>query len=46
MGRKVVIGKELVVKEELKENQSDDFVKILLITKKIYKVINENQEDS
>lgn len=46
MGRKVVLDKKLLFKEELTHKDSDEFIKSLMISKKIRKVVSEDPEES
>ena len=46
MGRKVVIDKRLLFKEELEDRDCDEFLKSLLITKKIHKMVTEDPEET
>lgn len=46
MGRKVIIDRKLIIKEEMEQKPSDEFVKSLMISKKIHKVVREDTENS
>jgi hypothetical protein len=46
MGRKVIVDKQLIIKEELQAHSGDEYLKVLLISKRIHKVVKEDIEGS
>jgi hypothetical protein len=46
MGRKVIVDKQLIIREEMRDHSGDEYVKVLLISKRILKVVKEDIESS
>lgn len=46
MGRKVIIDRKVVVREEMEQKHCDEFVKSLVISKRIHKVAKEDSTNS